>query len=90
MALSGSQQDDIQRLIDGHDDDASRDVLRRQAESTLVDVRDCMSDHVLNADEIRAAETAIEILVRLESTAAGKGAFFRLKRRVQLTKVYLG
>lgn len=41
---------------------------------------------ILSIKEHKPAEEAIEILTRVEAKEKGKGAWFRMKRRLQLTK----
>ena len=48
-----------------------------------------MGQKLLEKEEKKAGEIAIEMIVRLEATEKGKGFFFRTKRRVQVLCQYL-
>ena len=63
--------------------------MRGDAEATLAQVNYLMGQKVLNAEESKAAEIAIETLTRLEAKEKNGGWWFRTKRRLQLTKMYL-
>ena len=89
MPLSGSDQQHVQDIIDSATP-AQRADLKADAERTLSEVNSLMRAKVLSNQESRAAEAAIEFLVRLEAIEQRKGWLFRAKRRVQLCQMYLG
>jgi hypothetical protein len=68
----------------------NRREMRAEAEATLAQVNALMGQLLLSKDDSKAGEIAIEILIRLEATERGKGWWFRTKRRIQLTQMYLG
>lgn len=89
MLLSRQEMLEIQELIDnGSPEDRAR--MRANAETMLSDVNMLMGQRLLSAEENKSSDVAIEVLVRLEGTERGKGWWFRMKRRPQLTKMYLG
>lgn len=89
LVTSKHEHEAVQTMVDQATPEERLD-LRNQAESTLAQVNYLMGRHVLTKDENKAAEIAIETLVRLEATAQNKGWWFRAKRRLQLTQMYLG
>lgn len=89
MALSGAEQNEVQKAIDAAPL-SERDVMRAEAESTLAQINAIMGSKILTKEESKAADFAVEFLVRLEATSKSKGWWFRAKRRLQLVQMYLG
>ena len=89
MPISSNQQTQIQNQISSADA-TTRETLQDEAELSLGDISMVAGMRSLSVEEKRQAEWAIEILVRLEATAKGKGRFFRMKRRAQLVMQYIG
>jgi hypothetical protein len=58
--------------------------------ATLSAINTKMGRKVLGRQESKFASTSIEILTRTEATEKKKGWWFRAKRRMQLTQMYLG
>lgn len=87
--ISRQEMLEIQELVDnGSPEDRAR--MRANAETVLSEVNMLMGQRLLSAGENKSGNVAIEVLVRLEATERGKGWWFRMKRRPQLTKMYLG
>jgi len=89
LATSSDKQQVIQALIDSATPNECQ-KLRSQAEEILGEIHARMGRKLLSYDENKAAELAIETLTRLDATTLRKGAWYRAKRRVQLTQMYLG
>ncbi len=89
MPMSGNEQQQIQMMIDVASSEERREMCAN-AEATLSQVNMIMGQKILSKEESKAADVAIEILMRVEATEKGKGWWFRAKRRVQLTQMYLG
>ncbi|OOY36778.1 hypothetical protein BOV89_10640 [Solemya velum gill symbiont] len=89
MPLSGSDQQHIQLMIDAASSE-DRQQMCEEAEATLLQVNTLMGHRLLTKEESKTSEAAIEILTRVEATEKGKGLWYRTKRRVQLTQMYLG
>ena len=89
MSLSTRNQQQVQQMIEAASAQGRRE-MRAEAEATLAQVNVLMGQGILSKEDIKAAEIAIEILMRLEATEQGKGWWFRSKRRIQLTQMYLG
>lgn len=89
MSLSTRDQQQIQQIIEAASAENRREI-RAEAETTLAQVNALMGQRVLSKEDNIAAVTAIEILMRLEATEQAKGWWFRMKRRIQLTQMYLG
>lgn len=70
--------------------EGERQQLKMEAEEVLAHINFQMGRAFLSKEERKAADIAIETLVRLEAMEKGKGWWFRAKRRVQLTQMYLG
>lgn len=87
--ISRQEHIEIQALIDNASPE-DRVQLRANAEVTLSEVNMLMGQRFMSTEESKAGDIAIEILVRLDSTERGKGWWYRMKRRVQLTQMYLG
>lgn len=87
MSTSGAEQQEIQAMIDASSTDDLK-ALKAKAEATLAFVNLNM-DRLLTADESKAADVSIEILVRIEATEKSGGWWFRTKRRMQLVQLYL-
>jgi len=88
MSISAAQHHEIQTMIDASSPDGLKD-LKAKAEATLAHVNQHMG-RLLTGDESRAADVAIEILVRIEAAENSGGWWFRTKRRMQLVQLYLG
>ena len=89
MPLTNQEHQHVQDMIDSSSAEGLND-LRLEAEATLSEVNVLMGQKILSKDENKAAEIAVEILTRIEATQKRKGWWFRAKRRVQLTQMYLG
>jgi hypothetical protein len=89
MAVSAQEQAQIQSEIQlASEEELLR--LRAAAERILAEMNARMGQRLLSRDEIHAGEVAVEFIVRLEATQLGKGAWYRAKRRLQVTQTYLG
>jgi hypothetical protein len=89
MATSSIEQTRIQRMIRAASEQ-ERSAIKATAEATLAQINLLMNTKVLSAEERKAADVAIETLVRLECEERGGGWWFRTKRRFQLLQMYLG
>tara|TARA_B100000745_G_scaffold299342_1_gene249959 strand:- start:1143 stop:1415 length:273 start_codon:yes stop_codon:yes gene_type:complete len=89
MPVSASEHDLVQKTIEQASGEEKK-VLRMGAEEALAHVNFQMGKTLLSKEERKAAEVAIETLVRLDAKERGKGFWFRAIRRVQLTQMYLG
>ncbi|NTU50101.1 MAG: hypothetical protein HGA87_04310 [Desulfobulbaceae bacterium] len=89
MPMSVQEQQQIQMMIDAASKEERREMCEN-AEATLSQINMIMGQKVLSKEESKATDVAIEILMRVEATEKGKGWWFRAKRRVQLTQMYLG
>jgi hypothetical protein len=81
MPLSKREQQQIQMKIDT----ATKEELsemRTTALTTLMVNKNYRGGKRFSKED----EEAVEILTRLEATEEGKGSWFRMKRRLQLTK----
>jgi hypothetical protein len=83
------EQTHIQAMIDGSSAE-QRLEYRRSAELTLAQINAIIGRKVLSREEKKAADLAIELLARLDATDKGGGWWFRTKRRLQITQMYLG
>lgn len=88
MTLSSIEQQHIQDAVDLATPDQYQQ-MKIDAENTLT-MTNAMMGHKLANEEMKLAEMAIEVLVRLEAMENNKGWWFRTKRRVQLVQMYLG
>ncbi len=89
MPLSSADQQQVQQTIEAASAGV-RQKMRAEAEATLAQINVLMGQKILSKEENKAAQIAIEILMRLEATEQDKGWLFRTKRRIQLTQMYLG
>lgn len=89
MSLSGNEQQQIQKRIEAATIEERKEMCAN-AESTLSQINVLMGQKILSKEEFKVGEEAIEILMRVEATEKGKGLWFRMKRRLQLTQMYLG
>lgn len=80
----------VQALVDRASTPDEMSRLRQEAESTLSMANAMMSAKILSSEENKAIALAIETLVRLEAKENGGGWWFRTRRRLQLTTMYLG
>jgi len=87
--LMSIEQRQVQSLIDGADDQ-EKHVLEQEAMSLAVDLGHLVTNGLATASQKDTFHLAIEMLVRLEANKYRKGFWFRTKRRVQLTAMYLG
>ena len=87
--LSGREQQEVQQMIEAASAEERRE-MRGEAEAILADVNEAMGRVILSKEQNKAGEISIEILTRLDATEQGKGTWFRAKRRIQLTQMYLG
>ncbi len=87
--LTNSDHQSVQSLV--HNASAEERLeLKQNAETTLVEARRMMDLGPFPADVRKQIEIAVEILVRLEALEQRGGWWFRSKRRIQLTHMYLG
>jgi hypothetical protein len=89
MPTSFSEQEAIQARIDAATKD-ERGCMRADAEARLAQINLLMNHKLLSRDERKSGDIAIEILCRLDATERRKGWWYRAKRRLQLTQMYLG
>ncbi len=89
MLLSHADQQTIERVV-ARASGVRRNALRAEARTALTHLSKTLAQRILFLEETKAAETAIELLVRIEAIEKDKGWWFRFKRRVQLTQIYLG
>lgn len=89
MSLSGSEQQQIQVMVNTASKE-ERQEMCVNAETTLSRANMLMSQKIFSKEENKAVNVAIEVLMRVEATEKGKGWWFRTKRRLQLTQMYLG
>jgi hypothetical protein len=61
-----------------------------EARAALVGANTLMGERFLSKAENNASDVAVEILVRLEAVKRRKGWWFRTKRRIQITQMFLG
>lgn len=88
MSLSNSEQQDIQNDVEAASTEELEE-MREKAKSKLRYLK-LQKDHGASPSEYEhEALYAIEILTRIEATESNKGAWFRTKRRMALTKQYL-
>ena len=84
----GSEQSQVQGLIDSADAQ-QRQTFESEAKSLAVDLGSLVANGLASPSQKDTFHLAIEMLVRLEAKEYGKGLWFRTKRRVQLTAMYL-
>ena len=89
MPLSLRLQDEIQAQIDNCSKEEVIE-LGQNAENTLQHINILVGQKLLSREEKKAAEIAVETLVRIESTEKNKGWWFRTKRRLQIMQMYMG
>jgi hypothetical protein len=89
MSLSSAELQRVESAVAAASPDL-RLKMKGEAEATLAHVNKLMAQRLLSREENKAAEVAVEILVRIEAIATGRGWWFRSKRRLQLTQMYLG
>ena len=89
MLLTHADQLAIERTIAAASPDR-RNALRAEARSALALISKTQAQRILFLEETKAAETAIELLVWIEAIEKSRSWWFRFKRRVQLTQIYLG
>lgn len=88
MTVSIAEQHKIEKVVAAASPD-QRIVMRSEAEIALTQINQRMARRILFHEENEAAKRAIEVLVRMDAFEAGKGWWFRFKRRFQLTQKYL-
>jgi hypothetical protein len=86
---SNAEQQTIEKMVAAASPD-QRNVMRSEAETALTQINKRMGQRLLFHEENKAAERAIELLVRVEAIEKGKGWWFRSKRRLQIRQMYLG
>lgn len=89
MPISSSEHAEIERVVSALGPDELRE-MKSTAESMLHEINYQHSRKLLDKADSKAADYAIEILVRLECREKGGGWLFRAKRRVQLAQTYFG
>lgn len=88
VPLSNEKQQEIQTTIDAASQE-EREEMRHKAASKLNYLR-TLKDNGADPGEYEGdAETAIEVLLRIEATENNKGLWFRTKRRMTLMKEYM-
>ncbi len=85
MSVSIAEQDQIQALIDSSSRE-KRNELRKAANDALAEFKVLFGVRILNRAERDGLDVQAEILVRLDSTELGKGAFYRTRRRFQILR----
>ena len=88
MTVSISEQQTIENVVAAASPDQRR-VMRAEAEIALTQINQRLAERMLFLEENQAAKRAIEVLVRMDAVEAGKGWWFRFKRRFQLNQKYL-
>ena len=83
------EQSQIQSIIDVASPE-NRAELKAEAELAAVDLGASLQIGMLGPLEKNAFHMAVEMLVRLEAKEYRKGWWFRTKRRLQLTAIYMG
>ena len=83
------EQSQIQSIIDAASAE-KRAELETEAVFAAVDLGTSMKIGMLGPLEKNAFHMAVEMLVRLEAKKYRKGWWFRTKRRLQLTAMYMG
>ncbi len=89
MPLSAGEQAEVERCVKAASNDEMVE-LRGAAEQTLQQLSEVARQKIFDAAESKAADSAIEFLVRIEVREKGGGWWFRLKRRAQLVQTYFG
>lgn len=89
MPLSSIEQQLIQSMV-LDSSEIQKTKLCQAAKTTLSEINWVMSQRILTREENKEAEKAVEILMRVEATEKNKGWWFRTKRRLQITQMYLG
>jgi len=89
MPLSNAEQQTIEKIVAAASPD-QRNVMRSEAKTALTQLNKRMAQRLLFLEENKVAETAIELLVRMEAVEKERGWRFRFKRRHQLKQIYLG
>lgn len=89
MGISKLEQDMMQATIETATKEELQ-IFEQEAKSLLNQASAVMSQKVLTREEMYSVHQATEMLVRIEATSKNKGSLFRLKRRVQIAKMYLG
>lgn len=89
MHLTSAPRQTIDRIVGAAGLD-QRIVMRSEAEAALTQIKMRKSQRILFQEEQAVAQSAIELLVRMDAIERGKGWWFRFKRRLQLTERYLG
>ncbi|MFQ5686174.1 MAG: hypothetical protein ACE5GV_05885 [Candidatus Scalindua sp.] len=73
MPLSGSEQQQIQKMVDAASKE-ERQEMCASAEAALLQINMLAGQKILSIKEHKPAEETIEILTRVEATEKGKGA----------------
>ena len=89
MPISSAEHAEIERMVNSLSGDALRE-MKSTAENMLHQINAQHSRKLLDKADSKAADFAIELLVRLECRENGGGWFFRAKRRVRLVQTYFG
>lgn len=89
MPLSSLEHQRVEAAVASANPD-QRLRMKGEAEATLLHVSKLMAQRLLSHEENKLAEIAVEMLVRIEAVEDRKGWWFRAKRRLQLTHMYLG
>ncbi|PJB73308.1 MAG: hypothetical protein CO093_01055 [Alphaproteobacteria bacterium CG_4_9_14_3_um_filter_47_13] len=89
MPVSTREHELVQKTVEQASEE-EKEALKAEAEEVLAHINFQMGKTFLSKEESKAANIAIETLVRIEAIEKGKGWWFRAKRRVQLTQMYLG
>ncbi len=87
MPTSPAEQRTIQTAIDCADRE-TRERMRAQADAACRSIGSTASTQVIKGRTQKEFEYSVEMLVRLEATELGKGAFYRMKRRFGLMRKY--
>ena len=82
------EQNQVQRMIDAASPNEIAE-LKLEAESASVEYGSLVTNGLADPTTKTAFHLAVETLVRLEAKKKRKGWWFRTRRRVQLTAMYL-
>lgn len=88
MPMSSRDHDAVEALVSSSSIE-ERAQLKISAEQMLLTLNNSMG-RWHTEEERKAAEYAIEILVRIEASERNAGWWFRAKRRLQLVQMYMG
>lgn len=89
MYLSSAEQCVIQNWIESISDEELLDA-ENNAKNVLLSMNTLSGKKILSYEERKDVSRAVEVLVRIECKKQKKGWWFRTKRRLQITQIYMG